>query len=120
MNSVKWRSLVETGLKFPDNFITPAFIGAILSLFFCTFLTSPLIAGSCPDFHLRTTGGVIINPITGDASDQPYSTRQTCGSCHDYNRISNGYHFQMGRNAIRDDYSKTEPWVLSPGMTGKF
>lgn len=73
----------------------------------------------CPPFHLKTEDGKIINPLTGENADQPYSPRQTCGACHNYEEITKGFHFQQGWDKIRDDYSKDKPWVLSDGMVGK-
>jgi len=75
---------------------------------------------TCPPFHLKTDDGKIINPLTGENAEQPYSTRQTCGACHNYDQITKGYHFQQGWNVIKDDFSKKKPWVLSDGMMGKF
>ncbi|MGO0122285.1 hypothetical protein [Desulfothermobacter acidiphilus] len=77
-------------------------------------------ADPVPPFYLRTETGGIINPITGENADQPYSPRQTCGECHDYEAITKGFHFQQGWNVIRDDYSKDKPWVLSDGMMGRW
>ena len=49
----------------------------------------------------------------------PYSPKQTCGACHDYERITSGYHFQQGWDRVRDDFKSDMPWVLSDGMMGK-
>ena len=52
--------------------------------------------------------------------------RRTCGGCHDYERITNGYHFQQGRTngdrkiVISDDFDQKSPWNLSSGMYGKY
>lgn len=83
---------------------------------------SPVIAKerACVPFHLKTEDGRIINPLTGENADQPYSSRQTCGACHDYDKITKGYHFQQGWDRIKDDFDKKKPWVLSDGMMGKF
>ncbi|MDD2904482.1 MAG: hypothetical protein PHU44_18795 [Syntrophales bacterium] len=75
---------------------------------------------ACVPFHLKTGDGKIINPLTGENADQPYSPRQTCGACHDYEKITKGYHFQQGWDKVKDDFSKKKPWVLSDGMMGKF
>jgi hypothetical protein len=75
---------------------------------------------TCPPFHLKTEDGKIINPVTGENADQPYSTRQTCGACHNYDQIIKGYHFQQGWDKIKDDFNKIKPWALSDGMMGKF
>lgn len=57
----------------------------------------------------------------GPTSNRPYSPRQTCGACHDYEAISSGYHFQMGAEKISDHFGKGtgRPWILSDGMSGK-
>jgi hypothetical protein len=86
--------------------LTPAMVGAKVR--------------TCPPFHLKTDDGKIINPLTGENADQPYSTRQTCGACHNYDQITKGYHFQQGWDRIKDDFSQKKPWVLSDGMMGKF
>jgi len=58
---------------------------------------------------------------TGTADPEPYSPRMTCGGCHSYDTISQGYHFQLGADSIADDYgAKTgKPWILSDGMMGR-
>ncbi|MGQ9509293.1 MAG: hypothetical protein ACUVTN_07825 [Thermodesulfobacteriota bacterium] len=58
-------------------------------------------------------------------SKLPYSPKRTCGACHDYDRITQGYHFQQGRSegggkiSISDTYDPKYPWNLSSGMYGK-
>lgn len=61
-----------------------------------------------------------INPITGENADQPFSTAATCGSCHDYEEITAGYHFQMGWDVVADDFGEgtSKPWDISNGMMG--
>jgi hypothetical protein len=85
-------------------------------------LPPPALGGerACVPFHLKTQDGKIINPLTGENADQPYSPRQTCGACHDYDKITKGYHFQQGWDRIKDDFNPKKPWVLSDGMLGKF
>jgi hypothetical protein len=57
-------------------------------------------------------------------SGQPISTRRTCGgACHDYDFISNSFHFQQGKNEMdRQLLSRhgIAPFNSSPGMFGKF
>lgn len=72
------------------------------------------------------------NGILTSASTQPYSPKLTCSSqngnssCHDYNSITNAYHFQQGRTnaagaiAVSDTFSSLKPWILSAGMFGKW
>ncbi|BCS98609.1 hypothetical protein DSLASN_42410 [Desulfoluna limicola] len=57
--------------------------------------------------------------MTGENDDAPFSTRKTCGACHDYETITKGYHFQQGWDRVRDDFSVEKPWALSDGMMGK-
>ena len=66
------------------------------------------------------------NPLTVD-STEPYSPRQTCGTCHDVDSIANGYHFQQGRTDANGDiqmqtdfYGDGRYWLLSDGMFGKW
>lgn len=59
-------------------------------------------------------------------STEPYSPKQSCGTCHDYDLITQGYHFQQGRTdetgaiAVSDTFDAVKPWVLSAGMFGKW
>lgn len=59
-------------------------------------------------------------------SKAPYSPKATCGECHEYARITNGYHFQQGRTdgsgkiVVSDSFNPTKPWILSSGMYGKW
>lgn len=59
-------------------------------------------------------------------SNIPYSPKNTCGECHDYDEITNAYHFQHGRTdakgniIIRDDMDSKNPWLISHGMYGKW
>ena len=48
-------------------------------------------------FHKKITlKGFDGNPLTLE-SKIPYSPKKTCGACHPYDQITNGYHFQQGR-----------------------
>lgn len=54
--------------------------------------------------------GTVIRP--DDEPMLPFSTRQTCNPCHNYNKISSGWHF----NATRDSISHGrpgQPWILA-------
>ena len=62
-----------------------------------------------------------------ETSTAPYSPRETCGACHDYDLISHGYHFQQGRTdeygsvITKDDYfGDGRDFLQSPGMYGKW
>ena len=100
---------------------TGVVIGVVVALAGLLWLAPPGLAAKrkCPPFHLKTEDGKIINPLSGDNAELPYSPRQTCGACHKYDEITKGYHFQQGWNKVKDDYSKKFPWVLSDGMLGK-
>jgi hypothetical protein len=65
------------------------------------------------------------NEISLD-SNVPYSPKNTCGECHDYDAITNAYHFQQGRTdadgniIVGDDLDSRNPWLISRGMYGKW
>jgi nitrate/TMAO reductase-like tetraheme cytochrome c subunit len=51
--------------------------------------------------------------------DKPYSPKQTCGKCHDYDLITEGYHFQQGKDEEPDSMLvKSLQWVSHPGNYG--
>ena len=70
------------------------------------------------DVRLKNELGETITPDR-NRSD-PYSPRKTCGECHGYATITSGYHFQQGFDEMSDRYSSKQPWILSPGMFGKW
>ncbi len=73
----------------------------------------------CPPFFLRDETGDVINPITGENADQPYSPRQTCGACHDYAKVTEGYHFQQGADeGPPKPLGERAQWVSTPGNYG--
>lgn len=73
----------------------------------------------CPPFHLLTEKGEVIDPSKGLNTDQPYSPKKTCGRCHDYERITSGYHFQQGKDEkIQPEMAAAYPWMRSPGQYG--
>ena len=90
-----------------------------ISIFY-PITTSPQVS-SHEKIVLRGYDG---SPLTTD-SKNPYSPKRTCGTCHDYDRITNGYHFQQGRTdgtgkiAISETFDPKYPWNLSSGMYGK-
>lgn len=77
--------------------------------------------GVCPAFPLRDENGQIINPVAGLNASAPYSPRQTCGakSCHDYDKITEGYHFTQGKGeAMPPEFAARYQWASSPGNYG--
>lgn len=82
----------------------------------------PAMARQHPAITLMDKDGDEINPITGYNATAPFSTEQTCGLCHDYETITEGYHFQMGWDKISDDYGveSGRPWSISNGLMGRW
>ena len=77
------------------------------------------LSGVCPPFFLLTEEGDTINPITGKNADKPYSPKQTCGKCHDYDLITQGFHFQQGKDEQPTEMLKERvQWASSPGNYG--
>ncbi|MFO7574115.1 MAG: cytochrome c3 family protein [Bacteroidales bacterium] len=84
-------------------------------------LTHNLVANSdvCPPFFLYDENGDMIDPVNGINANAPWSPRQTCGKCHDYDLITEGYHFQQGKGEIPDEtYLERYQWVSHPGNYG--
>jgi len=77
--------------------------------------------GVCPPFFIRDEAGAVINPVGGENIDKPYSPKQTCGlaGCHDYEKITKGYHFQQGKDEKPSEkLASLYQWVSSPGQYG--
>lgn len=75
----------------------------------------------CPPYQLKDEQGNVINPVKGINAATPYSPRQTCGAagCHDYDKITQGYHFTQGKGeAVPTDMAARYQWVSSPGNYG--
>lgn len=84
-------------------------------------LKSKRALGVCPPFKLRDEKGNIIDPINGINANVPYSPKQTCGAagCHDYNKITEGFHFTQGKGeAVPQEMAERYLWVSSPGNYG--
>jgi len=85
---------------------------------FSLFSPFPLFAQGHMDVWLKNEVGDRITP--NQNSVDPYSPRQTCGGCHDYRLITSGYHFTQGFESISDRFDRRRPWILSPGMFGRW
>jgi hypothetical protein len=109
--------MVLGGMMSRSNYFLPILF--LATIFLLPHSPAQAKIRACGPFYLRDAQGDPINPMTGENADKPFSTRQTCGACHDYDRITRGYHFQQGWDRIRDDFDKSKPWVLSDGMMGK-
>ena len=79
-------------------------------------------AAQHPAIYLVDGNGDIIDPINDVNANAPFSTKQTCGMCHDYDVITEGYHFQMGWQSVSDDFGAEagRPWSLSNGFLGRW
>jgi hypothetical protein len=60
-------------------------------------------------------------PLSDDGKPQdsraaPYSTVQTCGKCHDYGLISQGWHFNAAQGSVKAG-RPGEPWILTDPAT---
>ena len=76
-------------------------------------------SGVCPPFNLYDEEGNIIDPVNGINADKPYSPKQTCGKCHDYDLIAQGFHFQQGKDeAASGTLAERYQWVSHPGNYG--
>lgn len=73
--------------------------------------------GVCPPFHLRSEDGQVIDP--SQMAAKPYSPKQTCGACHDYEKITAAYHFTQGFGE-KPTAKQVERigWASSPGNHG--
>lgn len=75
--------------------------------------------GVCPPFNLYDEEGNLIDPVNGINSDKPYSPKQTCGKCHDYNKITEGFHFQQGKDEqATGTFADRYQWASTPGNYG--
>ncbi len=70
---------------------------------------------------------IVLKDETGQSvlvTGKPISTRQTCGGeCHDYEFITNSFHFQQGKTEMDRTLLASHgaaPFNTSPGMFGKF
>jgi len=76
-------------------------------------------SGVCPPFNLYDEDGSIIDPVNGVNADKPYSPKQTCGKCHDYDKITQGFHFQQGKDETASGIlAERYQWVSNPGNYG--
>jgi formate dehydrogenase gamma subunit len=85
-------------------------------------IAAPTARAQHPAINLMDVEGNIIDPVAGENDDAPFSTKMTCGMCHDYDEITTGYHFQMGWDVVSDDYGVAagRPWSLSNGFLGRW
>ena len=96
-----------------------------ISVTLSSYLFSPFSTFSQDSLHIKINlRGFDGTPLNLE-SKMPYSPKKTCGGCHDYDQITNGYHFQQGRTdgtgkiVLSDTFDSKYPWNLSLGMYGK-
>ena len=121
----------------------------IKRLFLCLIVlfVAPIFLFAHPDVTLLDeNGNPIINTLKNDDNitaangsvyyrGNPFSPKKTCGKCHDYNAITQAYHFRTGTGPKGEDLSDTwsaehrnDPlykylanaygYLLSPGQFG--
>jgi hypothetical protein len=111
-----------------------AFLSILAALAFCLCLKSGLARAEdvhtesrTPFLHnipLHDTQGRLISPppvVSEDGKAQepkaaPYSPGQTCGKCHDYDTISQGWHFNGDAGTVPAG-RPGEPWILTDPAT---
>ena len=107
-----------------------ALIAAVILINFVTtkgtknkryFVNRELITQSCvcPPFYLYYEDGNMIDPVNNINAEKPYSPKQTCGKCHDYAKITQGFHFQQGKDEVATGtIAERYQWVSNPGNYG--
>lgn len=76
-------------------------------------------AGVCPPFHLRDEDGNVIDPAKEENAGKPYSPKMTCGACHDYEKITKGFHFTQGMGEMPTaEQAARCLWASTPGNFG--
>lgn len=107
----------------------PSWIRAIVGIAgACAFLliaSVPALAGHPFPVQLKgyDAGGKVVDISPAENSAVPYSPKQTCGTCHPYDEITRGYHFQQGMDQGSDNYGVAHgqpAFISSPGMFGKW
>ena len=55
-------------------------------------------------------------------TQKPYSSRLSCGGCHDMDKIGHAYHYEMGRDESDEQFGLARgiPPITSPGYFGGF
>jgi len=55
--------------------------------------------------------------VPQDRASLPFSARKTCGGCHDYEKISHGWHFDYAEAGV-DRGRPAQPWIWMDERTG--
>jgi len=66
---------------------------------------------SCPVHNIRLLDDEGEKIILDDDLIMPFSLRNTCGTCHNYQKISSGWHFNSADPAQTSAGRRGEPWV---------
>lgn len=101
-----------------------------LFIFICVFAVNSLIVAAEEELigegndgnrsapvHVFELFDVNGQPIrAADKDPKPFSLKQTCGKCHDYEKIASGWHFNS-HNPEVDSGRPAQPWVLTDSLT---
>ena len=62
------------------------------------------------------------NGANAFVSKKPYSSKTTCGECHNYDSITHAFHIEQGRDETRDDFGAKRgfPVLVGPGYFGGY
>lgn len=64
---------------------------------------------------LYDADSMLVRP--GDQPMLPFSTKVTCGKCHNYNKVSSGWHFNAADSHVVSG-RRGQPWILADQKTG--
>ena len=64
---------------------------------------------------LYDADSMLVRP--GDQPMLPFSTKVTCGKCHNYNKVSSGWHFNAADSNVTPG-RRGQPWILVDQKTG--
>jgi hypothetical protein len=64
---------------------------------------------------LYDADSMLVRP--GDQPLLPFSTKVTCGKCHNYNKVSSGWHFNAADSNVERG-RRSQPWILVNQRTG--
>jgi cytochrome c5 len=67
------------------------------------------------DIPLHDANGNLVSPQQA-ANGAPFSIEETCGKCHDYATISQGWHFNSAAGIVKPG-RPGEPWILTDPAT---
>lgn len=110
--------MAKAGLEISDRkvmFMKKIFCTLLVCICVSTCFASHKWDGSVavPVHRIPVTDERNVSIYPEEASPMPMSTRTTCGACHDYDKISKGFHFNSDPSE-----KAVEPWVLLDEKAG--